>query len=342
MCDATRFRVRIGTQEMPESWRWLSQQLSLVLPESGGCRLKLEIPATLPDWKKWRGGEPIVLWLGYADEMLALFEGELTGIHAQRDMDGAQWVSLIARDKLHRLGRSHQRRLFEKTTEGQLFSKLARPYGLRTQIQDPGELLPSILQANQTDLALLQARVERLGCIYWLEKGTLHIAPQRPAGETLPLKTGNELKHLETWISATRTPTQMSVFGHELKQGRRVLGRARAAQVKPTEVGKPTGAAQVSRAFGQPELPLNTVPVNSAREAQTVAKGQLTRELRQIAVARGTCAGMARLKPGCLLNLEGVPPLSAGRWEVCSTEHVLDGQGGYVTHFEARRNTVAA
>lgn len=342
MCDATRFRIRIGTQEMPEDWRWLSQHLSLFLPESGGCRLSLELPASLPDWKKWKGGESIVLWLGYADELVALFEGELTGLQAQRDLEGAQWVSLVARDKLHRLGRSHQRRVFERTTEGQLFSKLARAYGLRAQVQDPGELLPAVMQANQTDLALLQARAERLGYIYWLEKNTLHVAPQRPAGDTIPLKAGDELKVLETWISATRTPAQISVLGHELKQGRRVIGRARPAQVKPTELGKPTGASQIGRTFGQPEHPINTVPVNSAREAQALARGQLTREMRQIAVARGTCAGTARLKPGCLLELTGVAPLSAGRWEVCSAEHVLDGQGGYVTHFEARRNIVAA
>lgn len=339
MCDATRFRIRIGGQDMPEDWRWLSNHLSLYLPESGIRRLKLEMPVSSPDWKRWSGGEPVALSLGYADDMEALFEGEITGMEVVQDTDGAQWVALVARDKLHRLGRSHKRRLFERVTEGRLIRTLASSYGLRAQVEDPGEVLSSVLQANDSDLALLQARAGRLGYLYWLERDTLHFASRRPSGPAITLQAGEQLTRLETLISATRTPSKVSVLGHNPARGERVKGEARAQQVPPTAPGRRSGASQVGRAFASPEQVFSTLPVHSVKEAQTVARGQLTRQLRQFAVARGTCEGTSRMRPGLPVMLEGVPPLSQGKWELCTVEHVLDGQGGYVTHFEARRNS---
>lgn len=340
MCDATRFRIRIGGQDMPEDWRWLSQNLHVLLPEAGIRRMRLELPLGSSAWKRWSGGEPVALSLGYANEMLPVFEGEITGLQVQQGADGEQCGVLLARDKLHRLGRAHKRRLFERITEGRLVRNLASGYGFRAQVQDPGQVLPSLLQANVSDLALLEARAERLGYLYWLEQDTLHFAPRRPAGPTVTLRAGEELERLETLISASRTPSKVTVVGHDPKQGRRLTGEARGAQVPPTARGQAPGAALVGRAFAQPEYRLGTVPVHSVKEAQTVARGQLARDLRQFAVARGTCAGTSRLKPGCPLVIEGGAPLSQGRWEVCKVEHVLDDQGGFVTHFEARRNSM--
>lgn len=341
MCDATRFRIRIGQEEMPEVWRYLSQHVSVVIPEAGSRRLKVELPASSPEWKGWTPGTPISLSLGYADDMAQVFEGELTGIQVVQRTDGGTWVALIARDTLHRLGRTHRCRLFERLNEGTLIRRLAGGYGLRAQVEDPGETRPSLLQNNCSDLEMLQARASRRGCVYWLERKTLHVAKQRPLGPTITLRAGEHLHRLETLISASRVPASVTVLGHSLNTGAQVSGVARAQSLKPSAGGRRTGVSEVARAFPAPGWGVSEVPVLSVNDALGVAQGQLQRRARAFAVARGTCAGSPRLQPGARLTLEGLPPLSQGPWELCAVEHALDGTGGYVTHFEARRTVLA-
>ncbi len=77
-------------------------------------------------------------------------------------------------------------------------------------------------------------------------------------------------------------------------------------------------------------------PINSRKEAKTLAKQTLENIAKDMVKGTGNVVGLPDLRAGSVIFLEGLGDRFDGRYFVTATTHTI-GDSGYTTRFECRR-----
>src|SRR5262245_53202316 len=93
----------------------------------------------------------------------SLFDGEVTCIELVHGPDGATVTRIRAYDKLHRLRKRQQLRVFESVSAEALAGELVDGLDLDVQAEESGPEWERILQDRQTDFELLVEYANRAG-----------------------------------------------------------------------------------------------------------------------------------------------------------------------------------
>jgi phage protein D len=80
------------------------------------------------------------------------------------------------------------------------------------------------------------------------------------------------------------------------------------------------------------------VPVLDQAEADQLARGWFSEMALTYVEGQGVCIGEPKLRPGVLVQIEGVGRRFSGSYYVTSTEHSYRSSTGYRTAIGVRRN----
>ncbi|MEW6556035.1 MAG: hypothetical protein AB1349_01620 [Elusimicrobiota bacterium] len=94
------------------------------------------------------------------------------------------------------LAYSEKRRVFRNITDSELAEKIAKEYGLKTDIEPTKKRYDQISQMNESDIALLHRRAGLHGFLVYVENGTLHFHPVRNEDSGIKLTYGGEQSSL--------------------------------------------------------------------------------------------------------------------------------------------------
>jgi phage protein D len=296
-------------------------------------------------------GVGVKISMGYVDALQLLFDGEITGLAPSFPEGGTPTLQVTGQSRLHRLLPGTKRRTFAKMTDSQIVQKIASEAGLTAQA-DATDVTFEHVEQNGTDFDFLQERARRIRYELWMEGTVLHFGkPRDMGGKAYTLVWGRTAKafdpEMKTMPLRSFTPTmetreqvgEVIVRGTNPATGEKIEGKAAAGDEEGKMGGTSTGPAVAKKAFGKKTTLFINEPVTSQAEADERAKAIFNDRALRFVTGRGGTIGLPDLKPGMVVEIDGVGPRFSGDYYVTRTTHSLGG-GGYRTDFSARRNSV--
>jgi uncharacterized protein involved in type VI secretion and phage assembly len=270
------------------------------------------------------------LTLRVVGDLDPLFQGEVTCVEVVHGPDGETLVRVRGYDRLHRLRKRQQLRVFESVTVLDLARQLTRDLGLEvtTEADDPGPRLERLVQHRQRDLELLVEVTERAGLYAVLRGDDLVLLTLEGTGEPVTLELGETLLEARVEANLDRASRTVTAYGwhpqraesyEERTSGPR-SGRLIDLEPDPEAVGV------------DGELALVDQPGRSGDETAAAAQRALDASTAHTVTLHGVARGDCRLWAGSRIDVRGLARALRGRYVVCEAVHTVDATG-YRTAF---------
>jgi phage protein D len=294
---------------------------------------------TWADDQRFAPGKQVEIQMGYVDNLESLMVGEITGLELEHSAQDPLTLTVRGYDRRHRLLRGRKTRSFVKMKDSDIARQIASDSGLRAEVRDTGVTLEYVLQHNQTDMAFLQDRAQRLGYEVMVEDKTLYFRPhQHTHNEVLTLDRDRDLLEFFPRLTTQSQVDTVAVHGWNPKQKATILSQASAGAVAGSMGGSSSGPKATRAAFGQASAISVDRPVFSGAEADQMARGRLNEMALDYISGEGMTLGRTDLRAGTVVKIEGLGERFSGRYYVTATRHTYTPARGYYTTFTVRRN----
>lgn len=299
----------------------------------------VQLTVTWVDDELFRVGNEVEVQMGYVDALETLLIGEITSLEPEFQAGLPPTVTIRGYDRRHRLLRGRKTRSFTQAKDSDIAGQIASAAGLTAQATDTRVTLDYVLQHNQTDLAFLQDRAQRIGYEVVVEDKTLFFRPrQNAASETITLARDDDLLEFYPRLTTLNQVGQMTVRGWNVKDKAAIVGQAGAGDVGSTMGGDTSGPAAVNDVFGASSAMSVDHPIFSQAEADQMATGRLNEMALTYISGEGMSIGRTDLRTGAVIALEGLGERFSGRYYVVAATHTYVPSRGYRTAFTVRRN----
>ncbi len=283
-------------------------------------------------------GGSVKVELGYLNDTVELFDGEITGLFFDYPAHGPKTMTVRGYDRLHRLAREKKTRTFRDMQESQIVQQIAGDASLQNDVESTTEAQPYLLQNNQTDLEFLHERGERLGFELGISGEKLIF--RRPKENLEPVATlelGKSLMELSGDISTIGQVSAVEVRGWDAQRQEVVVGTAGTESQNTTMRGSQSGADSARQVFGSNKVVILDNASHSTTEAENLAKARFRDFAMRYVTVDGRCQGNPKLRVGSTISIKGVGDKVNGTYYVVEAAHEL-GESGYVTGFKLLRN----
>lgn len=299
------------------------------------------------------------LAMGYVgDRMVHMFGGEITGISASFPNGGMPTVTVVAHDKLHRLGDGKATRGFGFLPDF-LTAMLLSAEHLIVPLIDPtiaaASTVTAVLKAifvgtgrkqvGQSDLELLADIAKDYDSDFWVEDDVLYLS--RFIKEYTPSSTLSWRKSLMDF--SPRLTTVGQVAGVSMKFTLREIPLSFVVSVfwdfdheRLGVMVLPGIAAKAGLPFSGPNFSIVDQPISSPVDLAGSALrivSELRARLNKRMTGSGSCVGDPAIRAGKLVRLDGLGPDFSGDYRISAATHSIDSSG-YQTHFEAFRELI--
>ena len=257
-----------------------------------------------------------------------LFDGEVTCIELVHAPDGAALTRIRAYDKLHRLRKRQQLRVFESVTAEGLAEQLVDDLDLNLEAEESGPEWERIVQDRQNDLELLVEVANRAGLYPIVDGDTLRLVTLDGYGQPVPLKLGESLVEARIEANLDLVGSKVTAYGWH-PQNAEVIeqeassprsGRSIDLEPDPGDVG------------GGGEFFVVDQPGRSDDELAAFAQADLDARVGRAVTVSGVANGDAALRAGCRVDISELAQPVRGTYVVCEVVHTVDATG-YLSKF---------
>jgi uncharacterized protein len=333
--------LRLDVAEGALGLRTMVARFAAIAPDSDGSAEQL----SYLDGRLLDLGTEIGVTLGPQDGERRIFSGTVSALEITFTEGGVPYVSVFAEDALMRLRMTTRTATYPDHSDADLVTAVAGRHGLGGRADVDGPTYPVVQQWEQSDLAFLRDRAQRLDAELWVDADdVIHLAArERRPGPELTLVQGNELVGLTARADVAHQRAGVELRGWDHRAAEAVSHRADDAVVA-AEVGSGrTGVQVASKLFPGSGITRSRRDVLDARTAETYANAEMLRRARGFVTVDGVTAGTPDLIPGAKLDLQRVGrPFQGPGYRVVDCRHSYDLTGGYRTRFRAERPSVSA
>jgi phage protein D len=313
---------------------------SLWMPSRASVRLD-DHDFTIVDSAKFAIGKPLtVSTKDVAGTAAAVFDGEITDLTVEQNLDGHHQLVIGALDKGHRLSVATNLRTFAKKKYSDIASTVAGGAGLSTDITATTAEIPYVVQTTN-DYAFLWEIARKIGYDWWIDAGKLSFKPSpTTAGPTL--KFGDTLVDFRVRYSGAVKGSKITVQGWDPDTQKAVSGddATTLTGTAMPAIGSNALFATEGRAKAKDgwakEYKTGAYPVTTTTDAQTIAKSLALQADATEVFARGKALSTPTLVPGKAVKIENMGTKVSGSYYVTTVEHSWgDGESGVQTRFTA-------
>jgi len=302
------------------------------------CTLHFNDPwFNLFDDRKLHVGIALTVSFRHGGSAVKVFDGEVTTVSMERGRGTLDELVVVAYDRGHRLHRQGHARTFLKQTDSAIAQKIAGDHGLQAAVQATSQQHEYVVQHGQTDYEFLRERALRIGYQFWVSDKTLNFKP-RPAvtgGSTPTLTWGTDLTQLRVRISAVDHVDEVTVRGWGAISKEAISGKstAAAAPVSFTTASAKNTLRTDAQTFGASKQATGHVPVDTANDAEALAKSMITRAVGSGVLLHGECIGNPQIGAGGEVTIAGAATSVNGTYLLTSVEHAYGADLAYRTRF---------
>lgn len=273
-------------------------------------------------------GDPLKIQVDDGSSSWTIFDGLVVGIGLELDTGTSQHVVVEGYDKLYKLGRKSMVKTYGSQSPKDIVTTLAQ--GASLGIGTIDDAIGSAPREHTFQYATAYAFIDRLvrdaGCEWFVEEGKLNVRPRAGASGTHRLKVGENLQRFSARFSAAEHVEEVTVTGWDVKKKEAVVGTATfAADAAKSTNGMFTNTTLSSTSVGGTMALSIPRPVIDKNDADGLAKGILDRRSAELLRARGEAQPSPHIKPGVLLELDGLGSQWDGNYYCTGVEHTFGG-----------------
>lgn len=277
-------------------------------------------------------GASIQIRMGDADNGANIFEGEITAIE-ERYGDGAPRLCLLLQDKLHRLARKRQSRVFEEQSPDDILNTVASDAGLQADVS-VSSTAATYHQLNESDLAFLLRLCGQFDCSLRLEGEVIRARAEEQDVQPIELNAQDSALRVRLTADLNHQPLQSRVLGFNAAAGDSVDASADSLAAPPA--GRTAADTLDELGWDGDEIVPQPFPRNRG-EAQSFADSHFRRLARRFVSGELHCLGEPGLRSGREVELGGVSPRLCGTYQVSHCVHRFDSSRGFETHLKVCR-----
>ncbi len=314
---------------------------SMFTLELGGSDDQEEDTVWIDDQDLFAVGNTVEVKMGYVDDLETLIIGEITGLEPEFVFNRLPSLTVRGYDRRHRLHRGRKTRTFVQQKDSDIADQIASEAGLTGQAEDSQVTHDYVLQANQSDMEFLQERARRIQYEVVVEDKTLFFRPVANAeSEIATLSMEDDLLEFYPYLSSVRQVSEVTVRGWDPKEKKEIVGQAKTGDEVSTMGGQDSGGALIEDAFGSAAGIIGDRPVMTQAEADQMAQARFNNVALALIQGHGVCWGRTDLRPGKVIEIEGVGTRFSGQYYVTAANHRYMPQRSYYTRFTVRRNAL--
>lgn len=265
----------------------------------------------------------------------SIFKGEITSLALEYGgmLSESLYVALQAQDRSHRLHRGCKTRTFLNMKLSDIASKIAQENGLSADVHATSGVFEYVAQVGQTDWDFLWQLAHRVGYeVLVVDRKLLFKKPQH-SGQPVTLEWGVQLLQFRVRAATAFQASKVTVRGWDGLEQKALVGTATNGTGAPQIGESRSGAAQAKQAFGDAEVVITDIPVDTQEDAQNIAASLADTIACDHIHAEGVCIGNAAIVPGAMVELKGIGSRFSGKYYVTATTHRYSGAAGYTTTF---------
>lgn len=305
----------------------------------------LDENSKLSDGTKFKVGNEVKIDLGYVGTTKQVFMGEVTGWQGAFPRRGNQTLTVIAKDKFHRLRRNRRQKTFSEMKDSDAVSEAAQEAGLSMGTVDPTPITQNcIIQWNETDADFILERANLFGWETFVDdKGKLVFRkPDLAGSKVATLEWHKELRTFSTSLALHDQQKELKVTAWDMVAKTKLEASALEGDERNTMGGTVFGAGAVADVDASDPTHYTTNPGKTADEVDAYAKGLFQRRAERFVRGAGTCIGDPNVVKGKVIELTGLGNYLSGPYYVQRAVHVLAPGRAYVTEFDVLRTAVQA
>lgn len=296
---------------------------------------------------KIKEGDSISISLGYQREpVLWVFDGEVSGLEADRKPEQRKLLTVRGFDPLMRLSKGRTRTSWLNIKDNDIFSEVAGKHGLKVgSLGKADHKHDYVMQNNVTDLQFVYERARRLGYLVNAKGNEIHFREPdltvccELTWDASNLSAGSSKRLLKDFKAESATPGQLeeaSVRGWDPKKKEKIY--ASTGEVHGQTMGGQYTGGQHTGAKNQ----YSEQPVKDIAEAERMAKSMLNSRAQSYMTGNGECEGDGRIQAGKVIKIDAIGVEMDGDYYVTKCTHKLQagaGSGlGYQCNFEVMRS----
>jgi len=355
---APAFRVEINGTRLQADVSENIQQVQVVSKPGTLDTFSLTLANTLPkmrwthtsDAELFQLAKSVTIAFGYADHLELMIEGEIKQINPTFPSSGVPTVTIQGQTLLHRLMDNNKTRTFQKMTDKEIAQQIGEDAGLEVEAEDTDIRHDYVMQANQSDLAFLKERADRIHFEIAMEQKKLIFRKARETSQksytlvwtqiqrgftlanTLPLKS------FTPQLDASQPVSSVEYRAYDVKTKQAFVCRADSADQTSTMGGQETAAQVITSSFQRPrQYNQGTMPFVSQAEGDQFAKAEYNSRAMNLIGGSGETIGVPALRSGQVVELKGLGMMFDGLYYIDEATHSIDGNG-YQTSFTVKRN----
>ena len=336
-----------GRKLPPEALGRVSEiTVDLSLEKAGMFTMKLAGTGEEDDEDDWIDdelfaiGKAVEVKMGHGADLTSLFGGEITGLDPSFSSEQPPTMTVRSYDRSHCMQRGTENRTFIKMKYSDIASRIATEAKLTPKVEDSLVVHDFVYQANQSNLNFLRALAKEINYELMVEDKTLIFRRAGNNGRVvMTLTMEKDLIEFSARLSAARQVTEVVVRGWSPTQKKEITGRAMEGDA-PRMGGGKSAAALGKEVCGEAVEIVSWHPVMSQAEADQMAASRFGAVSLGLVEGSGSTKGRADLRPGRVINIEGVGQRFSGPYYVTDATHRFDQENGYRTNFSVRRNAV--
>lgn len=290
-------------------------------------------------------GATVELSMGYFGQggMRKMLTGEITSLAPTFPSGGQPTLAIGGVNELHRLRTKQETHSYFKKTDSQIAQEVAGRLGIQlaTRPRSDEVTYDFVMQKNQYDILFLMERARHIGYDIFIDEsgGTpvLHFQPSDSVQQVVfDLTYGRTLIEFTPHLSTANQVGSVRVDSWDDTNKKVITASAKRSELSTKGVGAAGNQAAIDRSFQNRTEVITRHPVQSEKEAKTLALESLERNAKDMLTGSGSTIGLPDLRAGTVLMLAGLGKRFSGRYFVTGTTHTI-GDGGYTTQFECRR-----
>jgi len=257
----------------------------------------------------------------------ALFSGDVTAIEQVYGAERAREIRVRAYDRMHRLRKRHQVRTHVHITPRSLAEELVADIGLSVESEDDGPVWEMLIQDRQSDLELLTETLEFCGLHYTVREDVLHLMTLKGLDDPVSLHLGETLLEATIQVNGDPACRTVSISGWDPLTAATHTGEASVGRIPLS----PMDEVAPDQLGGDGNLFFVNEGLWTEEHADAVAGAELDHRLVAEATVEGLAQGDSSLRPGAVIDVEGVDDAIADRFVLTAVDHLVDVRTGFVS-----------
>jgi len=327
---APRFEVRVSgvTLAAELADQVVALEIDTDLDLAGSFRMTLNNTGnSLLDSALLDLGKTVEIHIGYGNDLVPAFLGEIAAIEPSFPQDGAPTIQVTGYDKSYRMRHAQpEPTAYRFVNDSLIAAQIAVANGL-IPVVDPTPGLPRQVIQVESDMAFLKSRAQRYFFDVYVEWDRLHFQFPRPQLAAHVLQWGRNLGSFNPRISAAGMAGLQVIRSYNQELAQTIAITALAADFDVDNLVERLGSSAMDLLTSLARRGVLAQTVDNPLDAALLARSLLADLLEGMYEGSGSCIGIPDLTAGRYITVQGIGRRFSGTYRVRKVTHRIDGSG---------------